>query len=67
MVIMVSPMMVMAVITAEAEKTALVGTVWPVVSLDITHSAVWAVVCAVVRIDVTHFPGITVSVAGIVA
>lgn len=36
--------MVVAVITAEAEKTALVGTVWPIVSLDIAHSAVWTVV-----------------------
>ena len=44
MIIVVSTLMVMAVITADAEKTALVGTVWPIVSLDITHSTVWTVV-----------------------
>ena len=47
MIIVVSTLMVMAVITADAEKTALVGTVWPIVRLDIADFpgvTVWTVV-----------------------
>ena len=47
MIIVISTLMVMAVITAKAEKTALVGTVWSVVRGDITNLpgvTVWTVV-----------------------
>lgn len=37
MIVVVSTVMVMTVITAEAEKTALVGTVWTIVRIDVTH------------------------------